>query len=168
MKEIFKNPILYYIAVPLIVGLWPLLVWAIYLPTAHKDIDEQLSDYNKAEDMLLKILSLDPGRLDFTDPNQNSVEFTYDRAIERVTGLCDIAPSKYKLNSGMTIVASGQKSQSASVRLQEIDIVRFAKFLSMIQLRWPNLQCNRVKLTRKEGLPNLDVWDIDIELKYYY
>ncbi|MFH1717946.1 MAG: hypothetical protein ABIF19_11380 [Planctomycetota bacterium] len=168
MRDIYKNPILYYIAVPLLVGLWPLLVWAIYLPAAQKDIDEHLNEYNKAQDVLLKILALDPGRLDFADPNENAVEFTYDRAVEQVTGLCDIAPSKYKLNSGMTITANSQKSQSANVRLQQIDIVRFAKFLSMIQLRWPNLQCNRVKFTRKEGLPNLDVWDIEIELKYYY
>jgi len=168
MRDIYKNPILYYIAVPLLVALWPLLVWAIYLPSAQKDLDEDLNQYGKAQDIMLKILALDPGRLDFTDANDSSVEFTYDRAVERVTGLCDIAPGKYKLNSGLTIEASGQRSQSASVRLQDIDIVRFAKFLSMIQLRWPNLQCNRVKLTRKEGLPNLDVWDVEIELKYYY
>jgi len=168
MRDIFKNPILYYIAVPLLVTLWPVLVWAIYLPAAHKDIEENLNQYNKAQDIMLKILNLDPGRLDFSDANDSSIEFTYDRAVERVTGLCDIAPSKYKLNSGLTIESGGQKSQSANVRLQEIDIVRFAKFLSLIQFRWPNLKCNRLKLTRKEGLPNLDVWDIDIELKYYY
>jgi len=168
MRDLYRNPVFYYIAVPLLVALWPVLVWAIYLPSAQKENDENLDQYKKAEDIMLKILALDPGRLDFSDANDNSVEFTYDRAIERVTGLCDIAPSKYKLNSGLTIEASGHKSQSANVRLQGIDIVRFAKFLSLIQFRWPNLQCNRLKLTRKEGLPNLDVWDIDIELKYYY
>lgn len=168
MRDIYKNPVLYYIAVPLLVALWPVLVWAIYLPSAQKELDEDLNQYNKAQEIMLKILNLDPGRLDFSDANDSSVEFTYDRAVERVTGLCDIAPSKYKLNSGLTIESGGQKSQSANVRLQEIDIVRFAKFLSLIQFRWPNLKCNRLKLTRKEGLPNKDVWDIDIELKYYY
>ncbi len=64
----------------------------------------------------------------------------------------------------MTI--GGQKSQSANVSLSQIDIVKFAEFLSTIQLRWANLQCNRVKLTKKQGLP--DVWDVDIEFKYYY
>ncbi len=168
MRDIYKNPVVYYIAVPLLVALWPVLVWAIYLPSAQKDLDEDLNQYNKAQDIMLKILNLDPGRLDFRDPNESSVEFTYDRAIERVTGLCDIAPGKYKLNSGLPIESNGQKTQSANVRLQEIDIVRFSKFLSLIQFRWPNLKCNRLKLTRKEGLPNMDVWDIDIELKYYY
>jgi len=168
MRDIYKNPILYYIAAPLLVALWPVLVWAIYLPAAQKDVDENLDQYNKGEDIMIKILTLDPGRLDFSDANDNSAEFTYDRAVERVTGLCDIAPSKYRLNSGLTIESGGQKSQSANVRLQEIDIVRFAKFLSLIQFRWPNLQCNRLKLTKKEGLANPDVWDIDVELKYYY
>ena len=59
-----------------------------------------------------------------------------------------------------------QKSQGATVSLKQIDIVKFSEFLSTIQLRWANLQCNRVKLTHKQGLP--DMWDIDIEFKYYY
>ncbi len=32
MREVYKNPMLYYVAIPVLVGLWPLLVWAHYLP----------------------------------------------------------------------------------------------------------------------------------------
>ena len=32
MKDVYKNPILYYILVPVVVALWPLLVWSVYLP----------------------------------------------------------------------------------------------------------------------------------------
>jgi hypothetical protein len=62
--------------------------------------------------------------------------------------------------------AAGQKSQSAKVGLKQVDITKFAKFLSTVQLRWANLQCSQVKLTKKKGLP--DTWDVDLDFKYYY
>jgi hypothetical protein len=114
---------------------------------------------------MMEILTLDPDRLQFVDSNDPSTEFTYG-VVDKVAGSCGIPPSKYKLNSGMLITNKNQKSQSASVSLRQIEIVKFAKFLSTIQLRWANLQCNRVKLTKKQGMP--DMWDIDIEFKYYY
>jgi len=166
MKDIYKNPILYYILTPVIVCLWPLLVRAIYLPAAHKEIEEKITQYNDANDIMFQILELDPGRRQFADSNDVSTEFTYDNAVVRIAGSCGIPPSKYKLSSGMTITSRDQKSQSATVNLKQIGIVKFTEFLSMIQLRWANLQCNRVKLTKKQGLP--DMWDVDIEFKYYY
>jgi len=80
--------------------------------------------------------------------------------------LCGIPSTDYKLSSGIIIESGGQKSQSAQVSLKKVDIVKSARFLSTIQLRWANLQCSRVKLTKKKGLP--DVWDVDLEFKYYY
>jgi hypothetical protein len=164
MKDIYKNTILYYILVPAIVGLWPLLVWAIYLPAAEESIEDQLAQYRKAEAIMMEILTLDPDRS--ADANDTPAEFTYDRAVGRVAGACGIPSSKHKLNPGMPMTIGGQKNQSATVIFKQIDIIKFAKFLSMIQLRWANLQCNRVKLTKKQGLP--DMWDVDIEFKYYY
>ncbi len=165
MKDIYKNPILYYILVPVIVGLWPLLVRAIYLPAAGKDIEEKMAQYDDANDIMLQILTLDPERAK-ADANNVGAEFNYADAIDNVARSCGILPSKYKLSSAMLFTSRDQKSQSASVSLKQIDIKRFAEFLSMIQLRWANLQCNRVKLTKKKGLP--DMWDVDIEFKYYY
>ena len=164
MKEIYKNPIFYYILVPAIVGLWPLFVWAIYLSAADKNLEAQQAQSKKAEAIMMEILTLDPDRS--ADANDTPAEFTYDRAVERVARSCGIPPSKYKLNPGMPMTIGGQKSQSANVSLSQIDIVKFARFLSMIQLRCANLQCNRVKLTQKQSLP--DMWDVDIGFKYYY
>jgi len=167
MKDIYKNPILYYIAVPVIVGLWPLLVWAIYLPNAQKDVEEQMGQYKQAEPIMIEILTLEPDRLEFADANDTAAEFTYGEAIDRIASLCRIPPSKYNLSSAMVMTTRGQKSQSASVDLKEIDIRKFARFFSMMQLRWPNLQCERLKLSKKQN-PDNDMWDVDIELKYYY
>ena len=166
MKDIYKNPILYYIGVPIIVGLWPLLVWTVYLPTAQKSIKEQTILYKQAESKMMEILTLDPERLEFTDSNDTTIEFTYGSAVDRVAVLCDIPPSKHKLNTGNIQIVSGQKRQSANVALKQIDIVTFSRFLTEIQYRWPNLQCERVKLSKQKDLP--DIWDVDIELEYYY
>jgi hypothetical protein len=166
MKDIHKNPIFYYIVTPIVVSLWPLLVWAVYLPAAEETKKDQLTQFEKAEAIMMEILSLDPDRSEFVDSNDVDVEFTFDKAVARVASTSKIPPSKYKLSAGMLIKSRDQKSQSATVSLKQIDIVKFTEFLSTIQLRWANLQCNRVKLTQKPGLP--DMWDVDIEFKYYY
>lgn len=164
MKDIYKNPILYYILVPIIVALWPLFVRTVYSPNAERSLTREMNQYNDANDIMLQILELDPDRA--IDANNAPTDFTYAGAVNRTAGLCKIPPTKYKLSSRMITKSGGQKSQSANVVLKEIDIVSFGKFLSLIQKRWANLQCNRVRLTRKESLP--DVWDVDIEFKYYY
>ncbi|MHC4324650.1 MAG: hypothetical protein ACYSUX_10295 [Planctomycetota bacterium] len=168
MKDIYKNPILYYIAVPVMVGMWPLLVWAIYLPNAQKDVNEQMAQYKRAEPIMMEIFTIEPDRLEFADVNETAADFTYGEAVDRVASLCRIPPGKYNLRSGVASTKSGQKSQSASIDLKEIDIRKFARFLSMIQLRWPKLQCERLKLTKKQNLPDNDIWDVDIELEYHY
>lgn len=166
MKDLYKNPILYYIGAPIIVGLWPLLVWAIYLPDAQKSITEHISQYQQAEPVMMEILTLDPDRLEFTDANDPAPEFTWS-AVDQVANRCKIPEKKCELRSGVMQTISGQKIQSATVNLRQVGIMEFAEFLSMIQLRWINLQCERVKLTKKQN-PDNDLWDVDITFKYYY
>jgi hypothetical protein len=164
MKDIYKNPILYYILVPVVVALWPLLVWAIYLPQAEESYEREKAQCEKGEQIVLEIFNVDPDRA--IDANNTPTEFTYASAVNTTASLCKIPPTKFKLSSRMIMKSDRQQSQSANVALKEVDIASFARFLSLIQKRWANLQCNRVKLTKKEGLP--DVWDVDIEFKYYY
>ena len=166
MKNIHKNPLLYYIVVPVLVGLWPLLVWAVYLPNAQKDLDKTMSEYKKAEPIMMDILNLDPSLLKNADPNENTAQFNYDSVVYEVASLCSIPPSNCNYTARPTQTTSGQKTQAANVSLKQTGITTFARFLSTIQARWPNLQCNSVTLTQKPGLP--DIWDIDIEFKYYY
>ena len=167
MKDLYKNPILYYIIVPIIIGLWPLLVWAIYLPEAQKSVKEHIVQYEKAEPIMMDILTLDPGRLEFIDANDTAAEFTWS-AVDQVANRCKIPESKCELRSGMIISSKGQKNQSATVNLKQVGITEFADFLSTIQLRWVNLQCERVKLVKKQNMPDNDLWDVDTNFKYYY
>ncbi len=166
MKDIYNNPILYYIVIPVIVCFWPLLVWAVYLPAAEKNKENQQAQYKKAEAIMMEILTLDPDRREYADSNDVDTEFNFDKAVAMVAGTSKIPSSKWDLNAVAPQTSRGEKSQSATVSLKQIDIVKFSEFLSTIQLRWANLQCNRVKLTQKPGLP--DMWDVDIEFRYYY
>ncbi len=166
MKEFYKNPTFYYILVPVIVALWPLLIWGVYLPSARQNWQLESSQYKKAQGIITEILTLDPDRLEYADSQDAAAEFDYASAVEKIADLCGIPSTSYKLSSGIIMTSSGQKSQSAKVGLKQVDITRFAKFLSTIQLRWANLQTVKVKLTKKKGLP--DTWDVDLEFKYYF
>ncbi len=166
MRDIYRNPVLYYILVPAVLALWPLLIWAVYLPDAEHSWNSEKDRYNDAQKIIEQILNTDPDRLQFADSKTDAAEFDYAVAVERTANVYGIPPTSYKLSTGIIITSGGQKSQSANVVLKQVDIAKFARFLSAIQLRWANLQCSRVKLTRKKGLP--DSWDVDLELKYYY
>ena len=166
MTDIYKNPTVYYILVPIIAALWSLLVWGVYLPNAERNWQTEKAQYNKAQSIIAEILTFDPDRLEFADSKTAAAEFDYASAVEKIASSCRIPSTNYKLSSRPIMDSGGQKSQSAQVSLKQVDIVKFSKFLSTIQLRWANLQCAKVKLTKKKGLP--DAWDVDLEFKYYY
>ena len=166
MKDIYRNPVLYYILVPCIAALWPLLVWAVYLPAAEDDLKDGMTKYNEAQETMDSILALDPTRLENDDPNKTTEKFDYATAVSDVARRCRIPASNYTVSSKPVRISSGKKSQSAKVVLREVSIARFADFLSKIQLRWADLECESVTLTEKKGL--LDVWKVDLDFKYYY
>ena len=165
MKDIYKNPTFYYILVPAIVALWPLLVWAMYLPNAEQRLDTDINQYEKAQQRIASILTLDADRLDLANA-KTGAEFDYVNEVYKFAAQSGIPQANCKINSGIIIKTGGQKSQSAKVTFKEVDIVKFARFLSAIQLRWANLRCTEVRLTKKKGMP--DAWDVDLNFKYYY
>jgi len=166
MKDIYKNPIFYYILAPVAAALWALAVGGIYLPAAERKWQSEKSQYEQSQKIMAEILSLDPDRIDFANSKTAAAKFDYATVVENIAGLCRIPSDNYKLSSRPIIDSGGQKSQTAQVALRSVDITQFARFLSLIQLRWSGLQCVKVKLTKKKGLP--DAWDADLEFKYYY
>ena len=167
MKDVYKNPILYYILVPVVVALWPLLVWSVYLPQAQEVWQYEKKQYIRAEKTIDEILALDNGRLESADPNKTGTKFDYTYEVNRFAGMFRISEDDYTISSlPPVMVSGGQKSQGAKVVLKQIGLARFAQFLSAIQLRWANLQCMRVTLTPSKGVP--DMWKIDLDFRYYY
>ena len=166
MKEVYRNPIFFYILAPFVIGLWPLLIWSWYLPATERSWEDEKAQYEKSQGIISDILALDPERLDLAGSEDTTAEFDYANAVDKVASSCEIPSTDYKLNSGIITSSGGQKSQSAQISIKQIDIKKFAEFLSTLQLRWANLQCTGVKLTKKKGLP--DTWDVGLDFKYYY
>ena len=168
MKDLHKNPVLYYIGVPILVGLWPLLVWAMYLPGAKDALGDDLSAARKGQAMALSILVLDPERADISDANDVGVEFNYAEAVDKVARICDIPASKYKLNTKAITTKDKQKSQSAHLQIKEIGVVQLARFLSLIQHKWGTLQCDEATLNEVKSATQRDVWTVELDFVYYY
>ena len=166
MKDMYKNPVLYYILVPCIAALWPLLVWAVYLPAAEDDLEKGMVRYKEAQVTMNSILELDPSRLENDDPNKAAEKFDYATAVSDIARRCRVPATNYTVSSKPVRVSGGKKSQSAKVVLRDVSIHSFADFLSKIQLRWADLECESVTLTQKKGL--VDVWKVDLNFKYYY
>jgi hypothetical protein len=157
---------LYYLAVPLLVGLWPLLAGAVYLPRVEKELQDDLGHYNEGAASILSIWNLDPDRLNQAEAEQGTTEFSYGRAVERVANLCGIPAADCTYDAGGTSTRDQKPAQTARVSLDNIGIVQCARFISTIQSMWVDLHCDRVKLTKKKGMP--DQWQVDLTFWYYY
>ncbi|MFH1616455.1 MAG: hypothetical protein ABIG61_15380, partial [Planctomycetota bacterium] len=59
-----------------------------------------------------------------------------------------------------------RKTVSADVSIKEVDMEKFSQFLSMLLLRWPDLQCDQLKLTKLPAGP--DSWKANLKLTYNY
>jgi hypothetical protein len=166
MREIYRNPVLYYLLIPALVAMWPLLVWGLYLPRAQRSQETEYSLYIEGQNHIIDILQIDPDRLKFVDPSEESGEFSYVKAVDRVANLCRIPAGGCKYTAGNIINAGGKRRQDARVKVTDVSVVQAARFLSTIQSMWVNLTCEKVKLTRKKGMA--DQWDVDFTFLYYY
>jgi hypothetical protein len=166
IKEIYKNPMFYYILVPALAVLWPAIIWGVYLPAARASLSEEMDQFAKAEQQIEELLAADPERLNATKAKQTAAGFDYATAVQQTAEFCSIPTASYKLSSGIITKTEGQKTQAANVSLKGIEVIKAARFLSTIQLRWSGLQCTRVALKKNKGLP--DNWDVDMTFKYYY
>jgi hypothetical protein len=166
MKELLKNPIMYYILVPIVVGFWPLLMATVYLPKSKNNWEDMKSQYLEAQITIQEILPLDPERLEFTDSVGKNEQFDYVTAIAKIARDQGIPDTKYDLSSGLTITTREQTTKTATLALNEVDITKLSRFLSTLLLHWPSLECTNIQLVKKKNA--LDSWDVDLKFKYYF
>lgn len=165
MRDIYRNPMFYYVLAPVLLGLWPLWVWASYLPSTNQALEKEQGQYWQALEFIEKIHKLDPDRANPVD-GVSLGKFTYADAVDRAANLCSIPSGKCDLSSGRITSSGGKKVQQARVKLADVSIVQTANFLSRILSTWVNLTCDRVKLSKKDGMP--DQWDVDLSFNYDY
>lgn len=167
MREIIKNPMLYYLLIPVLVGTWPLLVAGVYLPRAEHDLEVEKVLCGDAQARVEDILAIDPDRPIRKIESVAPAEFQYTPEVDRVASLCKIPASNWVCQATKIMPSGNKKRRDANVKLTNIGIVQAATFLSEIQSKWPNrLTCDSAKLQKKKGM--LDQWDVEFNFVYYY
>jgi hypothetical protein len=167
MREFYKNPMLYYVLIPLLVAIWPLLIWAVYLPGAKQARDIETTLCVEGQTNVIEILKIDPDRPNITKETPVQTEFTYGAAVGRVANLCKIPANNCSYSAGGITVANGKKRQDCVVKLPDVSISQAAGFLWKIQSIYPiRLTCESAKLQAKRGMK--DQWDVDFSFHYYY
>jgi len=166
MRDLHRNPILYYLLIPAMVGMWPLLVWGVYLPATERDRGNDYDLLIEGQTHIMGILEIDPQRTNRSDPNRVTGEFAYGKAVDRAANLCSIPAKDCILDASNITIMAGKKRQDATIKLKDVSIVQIARFLSDIQSTWVNLQCDNIKLSMRKGMP--DQWEATFRLVYYY
>jgi hypothetical protein len=165
MRDLLRQTTLYYVAAPMMLALWPLLIWLVYLPRTADAWETDQKIYAEAWQLAEEILILDPERSTYGDEKKSS-GFDYTVAIDAAARKLGISSTNYTVSSKPVQKSPGRKTQDCQIIINEISVAKFAEFLSNLQLTWANLQCQKVTLTKKQGLP--DAWKVDLNLKYYY
>ena len=166
MKDYFKNPNLYYIAVPLAATVWVIFVAVFSMPTAGSKWDKKKEDYKLAQRLITKIVTLDPERLNYEARKGSSGEFDYSIALEEITKLVHIPSSNLSLKGRRTIKSGGKLKRSANIDIEPVDIETLSRFISQILLRWPDLECNRLSIAKLPA--GKDSWKATMEFIYTY
>ena len=166
MREIYRNPTFYYILVAILITLWPVWLALGSIPAADKEYEDAKVLFKDAEKIIGQILNLDPQRLDYARAQKKSGEFDYPVAVSQSAKTCSISLSQYKLSTFPIVKRkAGQTSQDAMITLNKVGIEKFARFVSLMQIRWPNLKCSQLRLNKVKGAKN--IWKADIRFTYY-
>ena len=166
MKDYLKNPNFYYILIPTAATIWALLACFALMPAASKGYRDLEDDYAKSEELIGKIIKADPGRLDYKQQKGSSAEFDYATAIEAFAKVNKIAPSNYSFRGGKEVKRGGRRTKSADMTINAIGIEDFAKFLSSMVIRWSDLKCELLTLTKLKS--GADSWKATVKFTYYY
>ena len=153
MKDAIKNPLLYFLLVPVGIAIWPLFVWALYLPSAQDNFAKEQQLYEEGEEIIKRILVLNPNWVE-VNKGKGAVEFEYSAAVSEAATKCRISSKNYSHSSK----PKRKGIQTCRVEFAEIGIEKFALFLSGIILQWPSLECEKV--TFKPDNKKKDVWKI--------
>lgn len=166
MKDILKNTNFYYIAGPIVIGLWVLFVWFVSLPESEKNLAKYKKMWTATQVPIEKILKLDPSRLEYKKLKGEDKDFDYASVVDKFATLAQIPESKYTLTGRGEKKVRGRKAISAELSIEHIDIARLAVFLSTIQLPWPDLQCDQLNLVKQKTGP--DIWNAKISFTYFF
>lgn len=166
MKDYFKNPNLYYIAVPLAATVWVIFVAVFSLPAANSKWEKKQEDYKQAQRLIAKIVTLAPERLNDKAKEGSSGDFDYSVAVEEITKLLHIPSSNLSLTGRSAIKSRGKRKRRAEITIDPVDIETLSHFISQILLHWPDLECNSLSIAKLPA--GKDSWKASMKFIYTY
>lgn len=166
MRDYYKNPNFYYIMVPVLACIWVIFASTVSLRAANNKWDKQKKEYDRSQELITKILTLDPERLNYESQKAGSSEFDYSSAVEEIAKLCKISSSNYSLRGGKALKRRGKSTKTANITIDIIDIEKLAQFLSQILMRWPNLECDVLSITKQKKAK--DAWKATMKFTYIF
>jgi hypothetical protein len=166
MNQVLKNPTFYMIAAPTIAGLWLLYSWAFAYPASLQKWQDSKAEYQEAQAMIKQIVELEPQRLTFKQEKSQGGEFDYTNVIDQFTKDFNIAEGNYTLNVRGVTKKAGKSVKGADFSIKAIDIENLCKFLSAVLARWPELECETLRLDKLEVGKNS--WKVTLRFTYIY
>jgi hypothetical protein len=167
MKELLKNPNLYYIAAPVAAGLFTLAAALVFYPGAAGQWQDSETEFNEARNWAEKLLTAQPERLAYKVNEKNTSEnFDFTVVINDFARAFEISPSNYTTSVKGEVRKQGKRARSATVSIKIIDIEKLCKFLSTMLAYWPDMECDVLSLDK--GKAGKDDWKADMTLTYYY
>lgn len=168
INELHKNPMFYYILVPVVAVVWPSLLYFQSLPEAQKDLAKEKQFVEDVNTLVPQILALDPMRM--RDPkakDSGSRTFAYTTEVDRVAKACGIRSFKVRPVKPVKNKQTGRNTQTANVSLKDVDLVRTTIFISTLLGDWTDLECTKISMS----LPNkteTDIWKVDLSFHYTF
>jgi hypothetical protein len=167
IKDLCKNPALYYTLIPALLALWPLSIAFVYMPGTTKKYQDEKKLYEvKAEKLMFDIIDLDQDRKLTANTKEKTKDFDYATALALITSSSGISANNYTYTTRAPLTKEDRKIQTATVEIQKIEIQNFADFLDKMQKRWANLECESIDLDKLKGPPN--EWKATVKFKYYF
>ncbi len=166
MKDYLKNPVFYMTVVPILAGLWMLYGWAFAYPASVQNWKDSKAEYEETQKILEQILKMEPQRLTFQREKSQNTDFDYTNVIDQFTKQFGVAPDNYTLNVRGATKKAGKTVKSADLSIKTIDIENLCKFLSGVLARWPELECEMLRLDKLTVGKN--AWKVTLRLTYYY
>jgi hypothetical protein len=167
MKIDPKNPNVYYIAVPVIAGLWAILAGFVFYPSSIEAWEKSQMDYESAEKQIEQLVTLQPKRLAYkVDEKAKPEEFDFTQTINDFARVFSISDTNYNLTVRGQAKRAGRETRSATIVIKSIDIEKLAQFLSAMLLRWPELKCEVLSFEKIKNAKNN--WKVNMSMTYYY
>ena len=153
MKIDYKNPNLYYIAVPVLAGLWAILAGFVFYPSSIKAWEKSQTDFESLEKQITQLIALQPKRLEYkVDEKAEPEDFDFTKTVNDFARVFSISDTNYKLTVRGSTKRAGRQTRSASIVIKNIDTEKIAQFLSALLLRWPELRCEVINFEMKDWL----------------